>query len=72
MSFHGISSNISKTPKIGVEAIIIGARCNIFQCCDITIYIVLNLADETAYVHIGNVRNLAEQAKDKLEIHSRR
>jgi hypothetical protein len=62
--------NIS--PAIGLEAIIIGARCNIFQCGDITIYIMLILADETACVYIGNIRNLAVQTKDKLEIHSRR
>ena len=50
--------NIS--PAIGLEAIIIGARCNIFQCYDITIiYIMMNLADETACVHIGNIRNMA-------------
>ncbi len=42
--------NIS--PAIGIEAIIFGARHNIFQCCDITIFFMLNLADETACVHI--------------------
>ena len=36
------------------------------------IYIMMNLSDETTCVHIGNIRNLAVQAKDKLEIHSRR